>query len=147
MVSAENNFSPKDLFQYAEMLLKESKVREITLQHCTNNYSWLCSKHLQIEDSKTNKELERLRPMIQKMSSENCAKIAVKLDAMTDGEEMSSTILRTLKKLLNEQYSIQLMEDNVAKAKEKGLKKVRPYNKVHPELIPDGRQATVSFIL
>ncbi|KAF9805526.1 hypothetical protein SFRURICE_020911 [Spodoptera frugiperda] len=130
----------------AEMLLKESKVREISLQHCTNNYSWLCSKQLQIEDSKTSKELERLRPLIQKMSSENCAKIAVKLDAMTDGEEMASTILRTLKKLLNEQYSIQLMEDNVAKAKEKGLKK-RPGNKVHPELFPDGRQATVSFIL
>ncbi|KAF9420628.1 hypothetical protein HW555_003175, partial [Spodoptera exigua] len=131
----------------AEMLLKESKVREINLQHCGNNYSWLRSKHLQNEDSKTNKELERLRPMIQKMSSENCAKIAVKLDAMTDGDEMSSTILRTLRKLLNEQYSIQLMEDNVAKAKERGLKKTRPYNKVHPVLIPDGRQATVSFIL
>ncbi|KAJ8707157.1 hypothetical protein PYW08_011291 [Mythimna loreyi] len=146
MVSAENSFSPTDLFQYAEMLLKESKIREASMQHCTNNYSWLKSRPFQSEFNKTDKDLERLRPMIQKISSENCAKIAVKLDAVADEEESSTAILTIFKKLLEDQYSIQLMEKNVVKAKERSLKKNR-VNKVHPVLVPAGRQPTVSFIL
>uniref|UniRef100_A0A2A4JNW8 Uncharacterized protein n=1 Tax=Heliothis virescens TaxID=7102 RepID=A0A2A4JNW8_HELVI len=147
MVSAENSFSPTDLFHYAEMLLKESKLREANIQHNSNNYSWLSSRTGQNEDWKINKELNRLKPMIQKLSSENCAKIAVKLDSMTEEVELSSTaVLNIFRKLLEEQTNIQLMDKNVIKAKERGLKKNR-FNKVHPVLVPDGRQPTVSFIL
>ncbi|KAJ8704493.1 hypothetical protein PYW07_011681 [Mythimna separata] len=146
MVSAENSFSPTDLFRYAEMLLKESKLREASIQHYSNNYAWLKSRPIHNEVTKTDKDLERLKPMIQKITSENCAKIAVKLDAMADEEESSAAILTIFKKLLEDQYSIQLMEKNVVKAKERNLKKNR-VNKVHPVLVPPGRQPTVSFIL
>ncbi|XP_047038305.1 uncharacterized protein LOC124643376 [Helicoverpa zea] len=147
MVSADNSFSPTNLFHYAEMLLKESKLREASTQHNTNNYSWLSSRTGQHEDWKTSKELDGFKPLIQKLSSENCAKIAVQLDSMTEEVELSSTaILRIFKKLLEEQTNIQLMDKNVIKAKERGIKKNR-VNKVHPVLIPDGRQPTVSFIL
>lgn len=65
---------------------------------------------------------------------------------MTDEEESSSAILNVFKRLLQDQYSIQLMEKNVVNAKERSSKKNR-VNMVHPVLVPDGRQPTVSFIL
>ncbi|XP_026742211.1 uncharacterized protein LOC113504233 isoform X2 [Trichoplusia ni] len=76
------------------------------------------------------------------MSPESCAKIAVKLDNLTDGEESTTAILDLLKNLIDEQHNIQMMDQNV----KKGYRKNR-VNKVHPELVPYGRQPTVSFIL
>lgn len=79
---------------------------------------------------------------VLQMSPESCAKIAVKLDNLTDGEESTTAILDLLKNLIDEQHNIQMMDQNV----KKGYRKNR-VNKVHPELVPYGRQPTVSFIL
>lgn len=78
------------------------------------------------------------------MTSENCAKIAVKLDDLTDGVYSAGAFLSTFKKVVQEQYSIQLLECNVKSAKERKNKK---NNRVQPVLLPDGRLPTVSFIL
>ncbi|CAB3241831.1 unnamed protein product [Arctia plantaginis] len=137
MVATDNCFLPSDLLQYAEMLLKESLGE-------TNNYSWLKARHIQPEIIESIKDLQKLKPMVFQMTSENCAKIAVKLDNLTDGVYSAAAILSTFKKLVHEQYSIQLLESSVKSAKERKNKK---NNRVQPILTPDGRLPTVSFIL
>ena len=54
------------------MLLKQSKLRETSIQHSANHYGWLSSRSVQNEASRTNKDLERLRPMIQKVMTLLC---------------------------------------------------------------------------
>ncbi|XP_026742111.1 uncharacterized protein LOC113504147 [Trichoplusia ni] len=142
MLGPEKKFSPTDLLEYADMLLKAANLREAHIQQQASSYSWLSSRHLQNEHMRSSRELETLRPMVQKMSPESCAKIAVKLDNLTDGEESTTAILDLLKNLIDEQHNIQMMDQNV----KKGYRKNR-VNKVHPELVPYGRQPTVSFIL
>ncbi|XP_063835652.1 uncharacterized protein LOC135084845 [Ostrinia nubilalis] len=141
VVGPPKSFSHSDLLEYVETLLKESKSYEERSMGKTN-YSWLRSRSLEV--SPYSQELEKFKPVVRKMSSESCAVIAVKLDSMD--VKTPTEILVAFKNILEEQYSIQMFEGNVKRAKEtKNSKKRR--NKVHPELLPPGRQATVSFIL
>ncbi|KAI8441383.1 hypothetical protein MSG28_014998 [Choristoneura fumiferana] len=120
-----------------ESLLKESSEQ----QSPEGNYTWLKSRHIHHDFSE---DVEALKPLVLKMTSENCAAIAVKLDNLTETNVTTAVILTNFKRLLLEQHSMQLIEDNVKRAKE--TKHARKRNRVHPEL-GAGRQPVVSFIL
>ncbi|KAL0859081.1 hypothetical protein ABMA27_010928 [Loxostege sticticalis] len=142
VVGPQKSFSHTDLLEYVESLLKESKFfQEKNMD--TSNYSWLRSRSLEV--SPYSEELDKFKPIVQKMSSESCAAIVVKLDSLTD-DKTPQEILSTFKSLLEEQYSMQMFEGNIKRAKET-KNGSRRRNKVHPELLPPGRQPTVSFIL
>jgi hypothetical protein len=76
------------------------------------------------------------------MSPEFCALTAVKLDSAMERVQSPAEVLSTMRKVLEEQDSAQLLASVVEKAKKK-----KNSNKVHPELTPAGRQSTVSFII
>ncbi|KAJ2938299.1 hypothetical protein O0L34_g13215 [Tuta absoluta] len=136
VVGPEKGFSSSDLYDYVEKLLKQAIQRD--RDDKLSNYGWLKSRNL--NDPSMERHLEDLRPMIYKMTSENSAAIAVKLDSLTEEHDFSVSSLLTLTKiLLREQDSISLMEKRV------GVKEKKRVNKVHPELF--GRKATVCFIV
>ncbi|CAG9794218.1 unnamed protein product [Diatraea saccharalis] len=140
-MSSQHLFSPNDLIQHMDSLLRESKI-EHSRKMVTSNYSWLRSKTL--EGQSDNDELEQFKPIVLKMSSESCAMVAVKLDALLVTASNPADVLASIKNVLEEQQDIQLLENRVKFAKEK---KKRKWNRVHPVLSPPGRQPTVSFIL
>ncbi|RVE53627.1 hypothetical protein evm_001768 [Chilo suppressalis] len=138
----QNLFSPMDLLQYMDSLLRESKI-EHSRRTETSNYGWLRSKALDAPTANT--ELEEFKPIVLKMSSESCAMAAVKLDGLLGTTTTPTTVLASIKNVLEEQLHLQLLKNSVNVAKQK--QKKSKTNRVHPELMPPGRQPTVSFIL
>ncbi|KAL4717889.1 hypothetical protein ACJJTC_005734 [Scirpophaga incertulas] len=139
MVRSPRAFTPAELLEYMEIILKEAKMAHMNRDG--SNYSWLRAKNN--EDQKIY-ELEDFKPIVLKMSSERCVLTAVKLDIATVTAKTPSEILAAIKTILDEQNNAQLLENSVKQAKGK---KGRKMNRVHPELLPPGRQPTVSFIL
>ncbi|KAJ0170280.1 hypothetical protein K1T71_014208 [Dendrolimus kikuchii] len=140
MVGSDYCFTSANLLQYTESLIKEAHLQEMSLLP-QSNYGWLKSRHVETSDSIG--DLDKLKPLIKKMSPESCALIAVKLDS---SELMTSkNILLKLKTLLEERDSIQMMSGNIRRGKEK--KNNKRVNRVHPDLSTIGREETVSFIL
>ncbi|KAI5638088.1 hypothetical protein NE865_09209 [Phthorimaea operculella] len=136
VVGPEKAFTSADLYDYVEKLLKEAIQRD--RDDKLSNYGWLKSRNL--NDPSMERHLDDLRPLIYKMTSENSAAIAVKLDSLTEEHDFTLPSLLTLMKiLLREQDSMSLMEKRV------GVKEKKRINKVHPELV--GRKATVCFIV
>ncbi|XP_053621116.1 uncharacterized protein LOC128681341 [Plodia interpunctella] len=138
LVCAENNFSPLDLLNFVASLIRSSKLHE--MRYDRSNYSWLSSRTIELRAVEC--DLDEFQPVVQKLTPENCAAIAVKLQTYADDEKSTSKILTAFKNLLEEQYSMQVMANVKGRG---GVGKRR--NKVRPILTPPGRQATVSFIL
>ncbi|XP_030022350.2 uncharacterized protein LOC115441630 [Manduca sexta] len=138
MAGADVSFTPSDLMHYAESLIRESRLHESRANR--SNYSWLMARN--VNQTPLEEYFKDLKPTLHKMTPESCTAIAVKLDNLSE-YATTDQIVATFKKLLEEQYTIQIMGANIKRGKELKTRKV---NKVHP-VLGQGREATVSFVL
>ncbi|XP_052754351.1 uncharacterized protein LOC113515372 [Galleria mellonella] len=144
VLNTEKFYTSTDLLKYVESILRYSRLNERRRVY-RSNYSWLASRSFC--EPLTRNELDKFKYVVHKLTSENCAVVAVKLQSITEEETSTAAILSAFEKLLEEQYNIQLMESNVKRAKETTIIGKRKMNRVCPELLPPGRRPTVSFIL
>ncbi|XP_059062596.1 uncharacterized protein LOC131855356 [Achroia grisella] len=144
VLNTEKWFTADDLLQYVQSIVRYSRLHE-RRHPDRSNYRWLSSKT--VSDSSIDKELDQFKTLVKKLSSESCTAVAIKLQSYTDEDTSSTAILTSFEHLLEEQYNIQLMENNVKRVKETTLIGKRKLNRVRPELLPPGRQPTVSFII
>ncbi|XP_037969475.2 uncharacterized protein LOC105395767 [Plutella xylostella] len=144
-VMRENRFSSSELIDHLESLVKSAKDTE--RRRRDDGYSWLKSKSFEKDNLFVNDAVADLKPMLDKLTPEGCSAIAVKLDSYTEsaGAVTAAAILRAFKIYVEDEHELQMMKNSVKdmKFKNRGLKR----NKVRPELLPPGREATVSFIL
>ncbi|XP_047514001.1 uncharacterized protein LOC125055589 [Pieris napi] len=123
-----DTFTPKDLLDYVKSVVRVSTRDN---RDTGSNYAWLRSRHLSVAEDNS---LDKYESMVRKLSPESCTAIAVKLDTLTEGTQMSSDdVIKMFEKLLEEQESIQLLQ-----LVDKGEKKI-------PARLGK-RRATIAFI-
>ncbi|CAG4957883.1 unnamed protein product [Parnassius apollo] len=117
-----------------EFILRELKLRD-TKYAVESKYGWLLSRRKLNFGAFGDWYLDRYRTLIDKMTSESCVAVAVKLDKCVEENFNITTgnILLTLQKLLEEQLSIQMIQRNIQIRKQRSINR----NRVRPELIHD----------
>ncbi|XP_028042603.1 uncharacterized protein LOC114252307, partial [Bombyx mandarina] len=71
--------------------------------------------------------LDKITPILQKLTPESCAMIAVKIDRLS--KESTHQTFAAFEKFVTEQYNIQMLSESIGRAKER---KKKTSNKIHP---------------
>ncbi|XP_062528927.1 uncharacterized protein LOC101741934 isoform X2 [Bombyx mori] len=107
--------------------MMEATVRDSrTKANTKSKYSWLISRkpNTYLQGSQS---LDKITPILQKLTPESCAMIAVKIDRLT--KEPTHQTFAAFEKFVTEQYNIQMLSESIGRAKET---KKKTSNKIHP---------------
>ncbi|XP_013176139.1 PREDICTED: uncharacterized protein LOC106124217 [Papilio xuthus] len=129
-IGSDQSFTQRDLTRYIESLIKHSYHQERT-NTSTTNYGWLTGKPSLYSALSIQAALSPLQPMLNKMTPESCAFIFMKMDNYVTETTSVADIMEILKKLLEEQLSLQLIGQNIKVAKRRQKKNI----KIQPSIL------------